>query len=108
LTVTSLVSTLTELIPLLGVPRSLIEGGSGVVGPRHIRWTYRASHARTCSASLPAVVAHERHRGGNSTPLDIPVGDRSGPVTKIEGRIGIAVYPLAAARAEPDPILRAW
>jgi hypothetical protein len=33
------------------------------------------------------VVTHERHRGGNSTPLDIPVVDRSGPVTEIAGRV---------------------
>src|SRR5215218_6933964 len=63
----------------------------------------------TWSVGLPAVVAHERHRGGNSTPLDIPVtiavgGDRSGPVTEVAGRIRIAVHGLLAARAHPHPL----
>src|SRR5215218_9835431 len=60
----------------------------------------------TWSVGLPAVVAHERHRGGNSTPLDIPVtvavgGDRSGPVTEVAGRVRIAVHGLLAPRARP-------
>src|SRR4029450_5132388 len=44
------------------------------------------------SLSLPAVVAHERHRGGNSTPLDIPVDDGSGPVTEVTSGVGVAVH----------------
>jgi hypothetical protein len=66
-----------------------------------LRWSDKASHARAGSTSLPVVVAHERHRGGNSTPLDIPVGDRSGPVTKIQGRVGVAVHQYPALRAYP-------
>ena len=56
------------------------------------RWSYRASHAHAGSVSLPVVVAHERHRGGNSTPLNIPVVDRPGPVTEVQRRVGIAVH----------------
>jgi hypothetical protein len=66
-----------------------------------LRWSDKASHARVGGVSLPAVVAHERHRGGNSTPLDIPVGDRSGPVTKIQGRVSVAVYQSPALRTRP-------
>ena len=59
--------------------------------------------------SLPAVVTHgdhKRHRGGNSTPLDIPViddidGDRSGPVTKVQRRVGVTVHPHPAPGAHP-------
>jgi hypothetical protein len=71
-----------------------------------LRWSDKASHARACGVSLPAVVAHERHRGGNSTPLDSPVGDRSGPVTKIQGSVGVAVHPSPAPRADPHPIIQ--
>jgi hypothetical protein len=52
--------------------------------------------------SLPAVGrhfgVHVRHRGGNSTPLDIPIGvglsdvDGSGPVTEVQRRVGVAVH----------------
>jgi hypothetical protein len=65
--------------------------------------------------SLPVVVAHERHRGGNSTPLDIPVGDRSGPVTEVAGGVGVAVdqpptgrtFPYSLAEAEVGQIAAA-
>jgi hypothetical protein len=72
------------------------------------RWSYKALHAHACGVSLPAVVAHERHRGGNSTPLDIPVADRSGPVTEIQRRIGVAVYqrPQAGQRHTRWPRVR--
>src|SRR5829696_7423595 len=65
----------------------------------------------TWSVGLPAVVAYERHRGGNSTPLDIPVtiavgGDRSGPVTEVAGRIRIAVHQQPALRTHPDPLVQ--
>ena len=53
---------------------------------------------------LPAVVTHERHRGGNSTPLDIPVDDRSGPVTEIPGRVGVAVHQPSTGGATPHPL----
>ena len=93
---------LTRLVPLLGVPRPTIGGlVLGSSAPATLRWSYKASHARASDVSLPAVGAHERHRGGNSTPLDIPVGDRSGPVTKIQGRVGVAVHQLPAPRARP-------
>ena len=68
------------------------------------RWSYRALHAHACGMSLPAVVVHERHRGGNSTPLDIPVADRSGPVTKIQRRIGVAVYLLPTGWTAPHAL----
>src|SRR4029453_19536089 len=57
--------------------------------------------------SLPVVVAHDRHRGGNSTPLDIPVGDRSGPVTEVQRRVGVAVHRLPTPGADPDPLAEA-
>jgi len=76
------------------------------------RWSYKASHAHARSVSLPAVVAHERHRGGNSAPLDFPVGDitvgnRSGPVTEVQRRIGIAVHQLPAPGADPHVLAEA-
>jgi hypothetical protein len=52
--------------------------------------------------SLPAVVAHERHRGGNSTPLGIPVCDRSGPVTEIAGRVAVAVHSFHTLGTDPS------
>jgi hypothetical protein len=62
----------------------------------------------TWKVGLPAVVAHQRHRGGNSTPLDIPVGDtitdRSGPVTEVAGRIGVAVHEILTPRTHPRPV----
>jgi len=54
--------------------------------------------------SLPVVVAHERHRGGNSTPLDIPVADRSGPVTEVAGGVGVTVHQLPTGWADPHPV----
>ena len=68
------------------------------------RWSYRALHAHACGMSLPAVVVHERHRGGNSTPLDIPVAARSGPVTEIQRRIGVAVYLLPTGWTAPHAL----
>jgi hypothetical protein len=61
--------------------------------------------------SLPAVVAHERRRGGNSTPLDIPAvdtdGDRtSGPVTEVQRRVGVAVHQQPALRTDPVPLVQ--
>jgi len=65
----------------------------GLLGPRTpTRWV-----------GLPAVVTHERHRGGNSTPLDIPVIDWSGPVTEVAGRVGVAVHELPTRGAHPHP-----
>jgi hypothetical protein len=62
----------------------------------------------TWNVGLPAVVAHKRHRGSNSTPLDTVVtdGDLSGPVTEIAGRIGVAVHYLPAPRAHPHPLVQ--
>ena len=62
------------------------------------------SHAHTWSVSLPVVVAHERHRGSNSTPLDIPVADRPGPVTEVQRRVGVTVYQLPTRRTDPHPL----
>jgi hypothetical protein len=47
----------------------------------------------TPSVGLPAVVPHQRHRGGNSTPLDIPVGDTitNGPVQSRRLRAAFAL-----------------
>ena len=81
--------------------------GAGVIGLGHLRWSYRASHAHAWSVSLPVVVAHERHRGGNSTLLDIPVavaGDRSGPVTEVAGGVGVTVHQLPTSWADPHPV----
>src|SRR5919198_6171529 len=99
--------TARRLIPLLGVPPQLLRPGlvlvssaratsGGLTGPR----------TPVHRSSLPVVVAHERHRGGNSTPLDIPVGDRSGPVTEVQRRIGIAVHDRSAFGARPCPLAR--
>jgi hypothetical protein len=61
--------------------------GSGVAGPRHLVVVLRSLARPRCGAGLPAVVAHRRHRGGNSTPLDNPlegsivVGYRAGGIS---------------------------
>jgi len=95
-----------RLAPLCGVPILSVSGGSVLVSLARAtsRWSYKALHAHACGVSLPAVVVHERHRGGNSTPLDIPVGDRSGPVTDVAGRICVAVHQAAASGAYPSAV----
>jgi hypothetical protein len=95
-----------RLAPLCGVPILSVSGESVLVSLARAtsRWSYRALHAHACGMSLPAVVIHERHRGGNSTPLDIPVADRSGPVTKIQRRIGVAVYLLPTGWTAPQAL----
>src|SRR6266508_5054481 len=78
--------------------------GSGVIGPRHLSAVLWGLARATLSVGLPVVVAHERHRGGNSTPLDIPVGDRSGPVTEVAGGVGVTVHQLPTSWADPHPV----
>src|SRR6266540_1425593 len=84
--------------------------GCGVKGPRHPRVVFWGLARPRHRVSLPAVVTHVRHRGGNSTPLDIRVtdtvgvADRSGPVTKVQRRIGVAVHQLPTRRAHPQPL----
>jgi phenylpropionate dioxygenase-like ring-hydroxylating dioxygenase large terminal subunit len=78
--------------------------GCGVTGPCHLAVVFWGLARPRRGVSLPAVVTHERHRGGNSTPLDIPVVDRSGPVTEIAGRVGVAVHELPTGGAHPHPL----
>jgi hypothetical protein len=75
--------------------------------PATSQWSSGASHAHAWSVSLPVVVPHKRRRGGNSTPLDIPVadgGDRAGPVTEIQRRVGVAVHQRSTAGAVPHAL----
>jgi peptidoglycan hydrolase-like protein with peptidoglycan-binding domain len=98
--------------PLAGTPfrgsAPLLGLGSGVSGSRHPRAVLRSLARPPVRVGLPAVVTHERHRGGNSPPLDIPVGDgvadRPGPVTEIAGRVRVAVHDVSTPRAHPHPI----
>jgi hypothetical protein len=98
------------LVPLLGVPPPGCQGRGLVLvspAPRHLAVVFQGLARPRFGASLPAVVPHKRHRGGNSTPLDIPVavaGDRSGPVTEIQRRIGVTVHQRPTSGAVPHSL----
>ena len=72
------------------------------MGLRHLTVVLRGLARPRLCVSLPAVGrhfgGHVRHRGGNSTPLDIPIGvglsdvDGSGPVTEVQRRVCVAVH----------------
>ena len=56
---------------------------------------FLVSHAHAAAPTCPPWSPTNGTQGSNSAPLDIPVGDRSGPVTEIAGRIGVAVHPYS-------------
>src|SRR4029453_18326669 len=81
------------------LPQPRLGFGFGVGGPRHRKVVFQGLARPPVRVGLPAVVTHGRRRGGNSAPLDTPVGfDRSGPVTEVQRRIGVAIDLLPALR----------